>query len=68
MWRIEFENGESLSTEDAELVEIHRQKGRFIVDLTDSPNAFHAPAAAQAMVIADEGKDVDAPAITDLSA
>lgn len=32
-WRVEFETGDSLVTEDEALVQIHREKGRLIMEL-----------------------------------
>lgn len=32
-WRIEFETGDSLVTEDEGLAQIHRGKGRLVVEL-----------------------------------
>lgn len=49
-WRIEFETGDSLTTDDVSIVELHRKKGRFIVDL---------PADAAALEAKDEASSTD---------
>jgi hypothetical protein len=33
IYRIEFETGDSLVTEDKELADLHREKGRLIVEI-----------------------------------
>jgi hypothetical protein len=40
---IEFETGDSLTTEDAELAQLHRERGRFVQEL---PCASSQPAEA----------------------
>ena len=33
MWRIEFETGDSITTEDEALAQLHREKGRMVIPI-----------------------------------
>lgn len=46
IWRIEFETGDTLNTEDEALAELHRERGRSVTEIdSTNPNGADKTAA-----------------------